>query len=38
MKELFTAPEMEVLYFEAVDIITTSALTDEDELPPVIVG
>ena len=38
MKELFTAPEMEVLHFEAVDIITTSTQMDDDELPPLVVG
>lgn len=37
MKKLFNDPEMEVFYFEAADIITTSGTTDEtldqDELP-----
>mgnify|MGYP003305058838 CR=1 FL=1 len=32
MKELFLDAEIEIIRFEAVDVITTS--TDEDELPP----
>lgn len=36
MKELYREAEMEIIHFEAVDIIATSQL-DEDELPPVIV-
>ncbi len=40
MKELFSEPELEVIRFEATDIITTSGGggLDEDELPPIIVG
>lgn len=39
MKELYTEPELEVIQFEAMDIITTSGgKLDEDELPPIIVG
>ena len=38
MKELFVAPEMEVLQFEAADIITTSAILDDDELPDLPIG
>lgn len=40
MKELYTEPELEVIHFEAMDIITTSGNTqlDPDELPPIIVG
>lgn len=39
MKELYKEPELEIIRFEAGDIITTSGDTklDEDELPPVIV-
>ena len=38
MKDLFKEPELEVIYFEAADIITTSNIKlDPDELPPVIV-
>jgi len=33
MKELYREPELEIVYFETADIITTS--NDEDELPPV---
>jgi hypothetical protein len=39
MKELFTAPEMEVFRFQVMDIIATSSTTqetlDEDELPDI---
>lgn len=40
MKELYAEPELEVIQFEAMDIITTSGggQLDEDELPPIIVG
>lgn len=38
MKELYAEPELEVIRFEATDIITTSGGLDEDELPPIIVG
>lgn len=41
MKERYQEAEIEIIRFEAVDIITTSGMTDEpldpDELPPVIV-
>jgi hypothetical protein len=38
MKELFNEPELEVIHFEAVDIIATSnIMLDPDELPPVVV-
>ena len=33
MKELFMEAEVELVHFEAVDVITTSNL-DEDELDP----
>lgn len=33
MKELFEVPKLEVFEFEAVDVITTSTVLDEDELP-----
>ncbi len=33
MKEAYTSPEMEVIEFEAEDIITTSVTLEEDELP-----
>ena len=33
MKELFLEAEVELVHFEAVDVITTSNL-DEDELDP----
>lgn len=35
MKELYAEPEMEVIHFEAMDIITTSGELDEDELPQI---
>lgn len=40
MKELYSEPELEVIHFEAMDIITTSGggQLDEDELPPIPVG
>jgi hypothetical protein len=42
MKKLFVNPEMEVLHFEAVDIITASGSVngdlDQDETPPIVVG
>lgn len=37
MKEKYLEAELEVIHFEAEDIITTSNL-DEDELPPVPAG
>lgn len=37
LKEIFQTPEMEIIRFESVDIITTSGVLDEDELPPVII-
>ena len=40
MKELYKEPEMEVIEFEATDIITTSGNTplDPDEMPPIVIG
>lgn len=37
LKEIFQTPEIEIIRFESVDIITTSSVLDEDELPPVII-
>ncbi len=41
MKELYQEAAIEIIRFEAMDIITTSGMTDEpldpDEMPPVIV-
>jgi hypothetical protein len=40
MKELYQEAEIEIIRFDAVDIITTSTTNetlDPDELPPVIV-
>lgn len=31
MKELYQAPEMEIVEFESEDIVTTSATTDPNE-------
>lgn len=39
MKELYQEAEIEIIRFEAVDIITTSGgdSLDDDELPPLII-
>ena len=37
MKETYTSPEMEIVYFDTEDIITTSGL-GEDELPVIPAG
>ena len=38
MKELYQEARLEIVRFEAADIISTSApMLDEDELPPVII-
>lgn len=37
MKELNWEPEIEIIRFAAADIITTSDMLDEDELPPVVI-
>lgn len=34
MKEIYEAPEMEIVEFESEDVITTSGL-DPDQLPPI---
>ncbi len=31
--ERYTAPEMKIIGFESEDIITTSVILDDDELP-----
>lgn len=33
VKETYVAPEMEVVEFACEDVITTSILTDDNELP-----
>lgn len=38
MKEKNWEPEIEIVRFGAADIITTSGLLDEDELPPVVIN
>lgn len=38
LKETFLEPEPEVIHFSVEDIITTSGNSDDDELPPVVVG
>lgn len=38
MKELYKQPDLEVIHFEEVDIITTSGQLEEDELPGLPVG
>jgi hypothetical protein len=40
LKELYQEPKLEVIQFEAEDIITTSGDTilDPDEMPPIIIG
>ena len=35
MKELFLDAEIEIIRFEAIDVITTSDELGEDELPPI---
>lgn len=37
LKETFCEPEMEIIRFESIDVITTSGVLDEDELPPLII-
>lgn len=34
MKEIYSAPEMEIVTFDAEDVITTSTRSFEPELPP----
>lgn len=36
-KETFCEPEIEIIRFESTDVITTSGVLDEDELPPWII-
>lgn len=40
MKEKFLEPELKIISFETMDVITTSGGggLDEDELPPVVIG
>lgn len=40
MKEKFLEPELKIISFEIMDVITASDSIglDEDELPPVIIG
>ena len=38
MKEKFLEPELNIIHFEIVDVITTSGSLDDDELPPVVIG
>ena len=33
MKEIYTAPETEIIAFESEDVITDSILTGDDEMP-----
>ena len=33
MKEIFTAPELELIRFDTEDVITTSGLTNGDTVP-----
>lgn len=34
MKEKYTAPEVEIVKFDSEDVITTSPLTDPNEIEP----
>lgn len=36
-KQSYLEPEMEIIRFEEADIIATSSLLDEDELPPLVI-
>lgn len=38
MKEKFLEPELKIIRFETMDVITASDILDEDELPPVVTG
>jgi hypothetical protein len=38
MKELYQQPDVEVIHFEEVDIITTSGQLEDDELPELPLG
>lgn len=37
LKETFCEPEIEIIRFESTDVIITSGVLDEDELPPLII-
>lgn len=37
-KEKFLEPELNIIRFEIVDVITASGSLDDDELPPVLIG
>ena len=38
MIEKFLEPELKIIRFEIVDVITASDILDDDELPPVVIG
>ena len=38
MKDLYRNPEMEIVHLEDVDVITTSSVMDDDELPDLVIG
>ena len=38
MIEKFLEPELKIIRFETMDVITASDILDEDELPPVVTG